>query len=219
MLPAEFHYLAKCPKCDTGKKLLCLASGNTFGAQLWSDAMRHAPMLPQLSPIQKCEECGHFYFLRDVEMKNENGYGGETGKLSYEDAKQAFLVLEHERISPDNLFTLRFEFIHRFNDAFREIYKHHYGEEKTSTHPDDRCKTDWELHRSNLKEIIKLLDENKKDDQLLIAEFYREAGDFENSLRILERFEPEEEFLAKLKERMKKEVEKQNSLVFEITGL
>lgn len=216
MLPANFHYVAKCPKCKARKKLLCLASGNTFGAQLWSDAMRHAPMMPSLSQIQKCEECGHFFFLGDVKLKTKSGYGGETGQLSYEDMKQAFLLLENEEMRPDHLFTLRLEFVHRFNDAFREMNVHHYGDEKTSMHPDERNETDWKLHRSNLKGLIEILGEDDMESKPLVAEFYRESGDFENCLRVLNSFETDNEFLKKLRDRMALKAKHKNCLVFEI---
>ena len=48
----------KCPFCGTKKELMTLVSGNTFGAVYWSDNKRIAPMLPTVSPVQKCSNCG-----------------------------------------------------------------------------------------------------------------------------------------------------------------
>ena len=43
-----------CPFCGEKKEIMTLASGNTFGAELWSDNKRIAPMLPEISLVQKC---------------------------------------------------------------------------------------------------------------------------------------------------------------------
>lgn len=58
-----------CPNCGKTKKLLSLVSGNTCGGRLWSDTKAEYPMLPQLSPIQKCPRCGRYYFLDDAKQK------------------------------------------------------------------------------------------------------------------------------------------------------
>lgn len=41
-------------------------SGNTFGAQLWSDGYRHAPMLPESVRVTRCPNCGNTYWLEDA---------------------------------------------------------------------------------------------------------------------------------------------------------
>ena len=47
-----------CPYCGEKKELLSLMSGNTIGARYWSDLRMRAPMLPEVSPVQKCHHCG-----------------------------------------------------------------------------------------------------------------------------------------------------------------
>lgn len=41
-------------------------SGNTFGAQLWSDGYMHAPMLPESVRVTRCPNCGITYWLADA---------------------------------------------------------------------------------------------------------------------------------------------------------
>ena len=63
-----------CPKC--GRKVMnrSIASGNTFGATLFSDGTRVAPMLPEYPREAKCKGCGTFYdfnkenFIRVIEL-------------------------------------------------------------------------------------------------------------------------------------------------------
>lgn len=45
---------------------MSLVSGNTCGGTHWSDTKRVYPMLPENSDVQKCLECGKYYFLADA---------------------------------------------------------------------------------------------------------------------------------------------------------
>lgn len=62
MLPAPAK-LYKCPYCGKTKPMLSLMSGNTFVGELWSDGKAIYPMLPKLSTIQKCANCGRYSLL------------------------------------------------------------------------------------------------------------------------------------------------------------
>ena len=92
MIPANCILVA-CPHCRNEKELFSAASGNTFGAQLWSDAKFEAPMLPECSPIQKCNSCGHYYLLSEAKYKKGNDISFETGWLSFEEAVEAYKEL------------------------------------------------------------------------------------------------------------------------------
>lgn len=56
----------ECPYCKAVKELISLRSGNTIGGKHWSDTKKVYPMLPQNSEVQKCTECGKYYFLADA---------------------------------------------------------------------------------------------------------------------------------------------------------
>lgn len=56
----------ECPYCKAVKELLSLVSGNTIGGTHWSDTKKIYPMLPQNSYVQRCPECGKYYFLADA---------------------------------------------------------------------------------------------------------------------------------------------------------
>lgn len=62
MLPGNPQILT-CPFCGSEKKIMSLMSGNTFGAKYWSDNQRIAPMLPDISFVQKCPNCGKYMLL------------------------------------------------------------------------------------------------------------------------------------------------------------
>ena len=62
---------------EVKKEIIRLLSGNSIGATLWSDARYEAPMLPEISPVQKCPTCGHFFLLSKVECKKGNNVSFE----------------------------------------------------------------------------------------------------------------------------------------------
>ena len=58
-----------CPHCGGEKYVLAIFSGNTCRGEVWSDSRHYYPMMPQYSPIQKCPECGRYFFKEDGDFK------------------------------------------------------------------------------------------------------------------------------------------------------
>src|SRR5437868_5729292 len=75
-----------CPNCDGLVRRRVLLSGNTFGANLWSDGNLAAPMLPKdfSCPITRCRACGHLFLYTDELIREES-----TLPISFELIKQA----------------------------------------------------------------------------------------------------------------------------------
>ena len=180
-----------CPKCGKEKKLMSLLSGNTFGARQWSDAYQYAPMLPQLSPVQKCPECGYYFMLSEDALHRATGeeevYCSDTGRLSYAEMKEALLHLEKDSLAREDELSLRLEFLHRFNDAFRENFNS-YEVEDADENKMVRNEADWELHRANLELLVALLDDNNAEQRMLLAEIYREMGKFDDCVSELDHY-------------------------------
>lgn len=63
--------------------------GNTVGEEIWSDGRRIAPMCPELSSTQKCPHCGQYFFLSKVEPRTDYEELLETGWLTFEEAMEA----------------------------------------------------------------------------------------------------------------------------------
>ena len=115
--------IIKCPLCDSEKALISIVSGNTGGSVLWSDGYMYAPMLPELSKVQKCYECGNFFMLEQAESRIEKSCTEpslDTGHLSYEEMKSALKHFNGKNLSDEEEFALRLEFLYRYNDAFRD---------------------------------------------------------------------------------------------------
>ena len=197
MLPGNC-ILASCPHCGEKKELLQLLSGNTFGAVLWSDAKQVAPMLPRVSDVQKCPACGHYFFLSEAKTEEGDDDSFETGKLSFDEAVEAFGELNG--CSDDKLENLSVVVAWAFNDIIRE---------KLTPTPEQYAK---------FKDIISSTLEHPifVGNELLRAELYREIGEFEECLNILSEYAPEESFLAVIKEKIIEKAKERDCKVFVI---
>ena len=212
--------LVKCPKCGNDKELMSLISGNTFGSLAWSDTYQYSPMLPRLSPVQKCLHCNTYFMLpnekpRYKEEDSGFNYSFDTGRLSFSEIKEALFLLEDSGLSKGDEIALRLEFVYRFNDAFRDFEKKSW-EGKTKENK-DRNETDWKLHRENLIKLISLFDITDNNRIPVIAEFYREAGMFEESISLIEGFKPDSDFIKYVVEKIKEKALAKDDKVFELT--
>ena len=169
MLPAH-SALLRCPHCGALKEVLQLMSGNTIGATLWSDGKEIAPMLPRVSRIQRCPTCSkYFFYSLDVTSGTSNRYGSQSGELPLEYLKEAFAQIQsigHYE------YSFRMAILWAFNDR--------YGNMEQSDIPIE----EWEYHMNNVQDLLQM-----GIDNLFRAELYREIGDFEKAIQILETLE------------------------------
>lgn len=217
MLPGP-ALIAQCPECGHEKSLVSLISGNTIGAVQWSDTYRYAPMLPQVSAIQKCPECRAYFFMNDIETRyadeDNSQYSFDTGTLIFPEIKEALLLLEESGLNEKNELALRLEFLYRYNDAFRNYSS--YGNNENPFEGDrERNETDVKLHKENIKRLISLMG-NEGDNGIVVAELYREAGMFGACLMALENCPAENAFIIELISRIREKALASDSTVFQL---
>jgi DNA-directed RNA polymerase subunit RPC12/RpoP len=93
MLPGP-DIIYKCPKCGVFLKRGSLMSGNTFGAQLYSDGKRIAPMSPDFPNLTKCKKCDSIFWLSDLDIIGESEWG-DTSHPKWEYADEVeFLCIK-----------------------------------------------------------------------------------------------------------------------------
>lgn len=190
MIPANPRLL-KCPHCGGEKPVLSLMSGNTFGGRKWSDTKGEYPMLPRVSAVQKCPHCGKYYFTNEAFTgRTQEGYGGETGQLDYQQALEAFRQLDPETRSRELRAQMLLELLWAWNDHFSRRGENVPSEE------------DLALFRSCADELIGIrtvrISRNffgrKKEEtvppDLLCCELHRECGRFDECLEILAALKP-----------------------------
>ena len=200
MTPAKATLL-KCPFCGKEKEVLSLMSGNTIHGRQWSDLKSVYPMLPKVSPIQKCPSCGKYYFAENVEKRQGADYSFEKGDLTYQELKEA-AVQFGDTLEKKDRDTLNMLLLWAYNDLYNRE-----GVETTDTPKEERRYMD---------DVFDELLSREDVDDIVYAEFWREAGDFDDALDLLERCHTEDEFLAKIVERMKHYARERNTIAFEI---
>lgn len=130
--------IIRCPYCWKKKRLLTIESGNTIHAEFWSDGKMIAPMLPQVSPVQKCPRCGKYYLEYRCFSRPGLGQSWEKGELTYHEWKEAYFQFLNEngvakgknrlvqayndffeiKCYPEDLVEIRFWLIQAYNDCY-----------------------------------------------------------------------------------------------------
>ncbi len=183
---------------------MTLASGNTFGAEVWSDNKRIAPMLPEISYIQKCQHCGKYFITsrQEIVYDRDGRTSFEQGILSYDEMKEAFAQICSEGFDDqDEEASVRMMMFHAFND--------HYHRRACDELPSEE---DVTLFR---EQGLWLLD-NIITDNVLKAEFYREISEMQKAQEIIDNTSPDEDFLRNIMQQIKERVQANDSRVFKL---
>ena len=202
MMPGNPQILI-CPFCGTEKQIMSLISGNTFGAELWSDNKQIAPMLPEISYVQKCPHCGKYYITGRQEAKYaKDGYSFEKGLLTYPEIKEAFTQLSEDGfLNEKEEINVRMMLHHAYND-----YYYRTDEKKVISEEDKTL-----FHENGLWLINNLI-----TDSVMKAEFYREIGEIDTAKSILDSITVEDEFLKRIVTGIKERLEVNNCQVFKV---
>ena len=215
MLPGNAE-LVICPYCGTKKELMTLMSGNTFGAEYWSDNKEIAPMLPKVSPVQKCPHCGKYYLKHKQDTEEGDDYTFDLGTLSYPEWKEAYSQFtcqhaqkvkdKHTEITDDDLNDMEFLLIQAYND--------YYHRNKVAE-PSEKeyiffC---WILNR-----FIEGYDWSSIEAPLLKAEFYREANEMKKCAEVLRAipYDMLEDYEKGIYDGIKDRMEKNDIIVFQL---
>ena len=201
MLPGHPRILT-CPFCGTEKLVMTLQSGNTFGMVMWSDNKQDAPMLPQVSFVQKCPHCGKYYIIERQEFKmTQEGWGGEQGLLTFDEVKEAFAQLSQEGFKDREEAIVRYMLHQAYNDKYCRS-----GEDVPI--PDE----DKALFRENARWLI----ENAIYEGVIRAEFYRQIGEFEAAKESLDYAEDRYKFLLQVAKTTREKIAAGDTRVFQI---
>lgn len=214
-------YIYKCPNCSKLVKRRSLATGNTFGAKFFSDGRREAPMLPDFPKLTKCKSCNTI-----LDLSALKDVGTFDNDFHYDFDKKE-VVNRNNGIKWKNIFsklikaTTKIEDIPSANfleseDLFRALKLFPQHELYI------RQKIWWSYNRyrlgknvvydDNCKALIKLLDENDEQQKIMIAELYRNLGEFEKCVELMYSL-PDIRY-SDLKWIFEKECKKGNSLTF-----
>ncbi len=178
--------ILSCPYCGGTKEVMTLISGNTIGGTVWSDTRRHYPMLPEVSPIQKCPHCGKYYFIEQAKSQYADDYKhcGELGTLNYSELKEAKEQMEHLTLSPVQRWIVNHLLFMAYNDEFRRMD----GENTLKTPTDE----DQQIFATTIEALLEGMN-SSKDYNLFHAELLRESGRFDEAKGILMQHDNEDD--------------------------
>lgn len=178
-----------------------IASGNTFGATSWSDGKCFAPFLPNVSPIFKCESCGHYYRIDNQPVRSSDSleFGGR-GVFDFDDLKAAREQFENENMSlPDGFGVM---LVQAYNDKY---YRSESAQRTTPTMEDKMY---------FLSVVDELLLEVEKLDPFFVAELYRETEQYDKCLEQLSKYNDEDR--KEVKDQIAQKARLKRSEVFEV---
>ncbi|MEN8193803.1 MAG: hypothetical protein ABFS12_13355 [Bacteroidota bacterium] len=177
----------RCPLCHNYISRGTISSGNTFGAVYYSDGKQVAPMLPEIIQITKCRNCGNIFWITDENIIDTIQSWEINSK--YTDIQKAdflnvddYIVALHLNLfdSEEQEFFLRLRLWWEFNNSNR------YN--KSQSNSDKiiwRNKREKKYWKENILRLIELFDKNSDDKKLIVAELYRNLGEFEKSIELL----------------------------------
>lgn len=168
--------IRKCSACSKAIKQDTIASGNTFGAMIWTDGKRIAPMLPDQPWLVMCPHCHAPLWLDELEVLGvtapRSAQNTFSGALRYEfpSVNDYFSVLESGVAELKKIRYIRLRAWWAGND----IRRTKEAEVKISAREEE-----------NLIAFAEILDEANTNDLVMKAEVMRELGRFDDATALL----------------------------------
>jgi hypothetical protein len=217
------NYIYQCPGCTNKISRESLMSGNTFGANYYSDGKRIAPMLIEFPNITKCKNCNSIFWIKNATELGTSDWFDDSNEKKEKIQEASFLTIQeyfealerkvHQSKAEER--DIRVSIWWTFNDRIRhrdEIQKH-----KKQNVPilflSDHEKKQWE---ENTYYLIELLDQGDSNDRIMIAELYRNMEKFDRCMEMIESIEDED--LNWLKEMFGEKCRNKDSFVFKLNS-
>jgi hypothetical protein len=222
MLPGP-TYVYECSKCHGLFNRRSISSGNTLRARYRSDGRMDAPMLPTTPLLTACPHCESPVFWPDaIEVTSYETYLPRFFSSSEPDPKQ--VEYEKHQIALERKYQGEPEYAYTTSTQVAEFLKNNVLSDKHEyslrmqlwwLSNDDRIEVNRELLSSeeseNLTKLLQLLKQGS-DSMLLIAEIYRELGQFKEAKHCLD-FDFQDNKAA-MAEQLMRAIEEENTLPF-----
>jgi hypothetical protein len=200
---------------------MSLLSGNTFGAKQFSDGKQVARMLPEFPNLTKCKKCNTIFWLNKLKEIGSYRWGEENSKWAKADSAE-FLTIEEYFIAitkgvaenkGEELF-IRQHLWWVYNDRIRNGQKIFNDKNDEMRWKKNLIELLNLLNRQNIfRRILNLPNKSAVNDKIMKAEIYRNLGDFENCIRIIQSID--NQGMNWLKVQFVKECERKNRWVIE----
>jgi len=193
-----------------------------YGAIEWSDGKVFSSLpATEIKRLHICESCKNFYWhWRYYALDLDLSFNENVRALIFFQRIYGRITLKNLLFKPfynDRLFYIRISIWHSFNNRFREFPENYRCPRKPQSNLNDQIESD--LHRQiyddNAKELIRLMRSNREDYLMLKAELYRNIGEFETALEVINRVKTEKYLDAKNKIIREINLENKNTIIIE----
>ena len=196
MLPGPI-LIKRCKSCRGLLKEKTIVSGNTIGAKYWTDGEMQARMLPWTPELIKCSHCSGIQFADKLKKVDEvTTYFGLGALLDKSPEIEARVKEQkrkenhyealpyYEEPNADELFA----FANLEMAAHRQLQVRLSAWRKGNNvrRYSDKSNPLMEVEKINLQRLVYLMDSQKHTSNLIYAEALRELGRFEESRRIID---------------------------------
>lgn len=173
MTPGQ-NVVLKTRQGGTLVKIATITSGNTLGAQYWTDGKCEAPMLPENPWLRKHPATGELFWRTECEeIAEEDPWGAEYAEVPFAETPS---LADYQSLLDAGLTDTpkkeRYVRTHAWwaaNDGVR--------------HGGEAIRTEEDIE--NLKALAALLDEQDPNQRLMAAEVWRELGSFDRCADLL----------------------------------
>lgn len=195
MLPAP-TLIIQCPYkgCTAHYRVRQYYSGNTFGAQVWTDGRIAGPMLPEVPEITRCDSCGGIFWVdraptvAQVEWGDPSDPWHDTPDVRFLTPQEYLEALASPALSSNRTEEQRLRSLLWWADNDR--YRLDHWVVRTCSAGEGWL--DEEQVRQNRTRLFELLDEREPANRLAKAELARELGWFAVARELLDGEWPEE---------------------------
>jgi hypothetical protein len=209
MIPGP-NRMYKCPECGHLLKKGSIISGNTFGAELYSDGKSIATMLPEFPDLTKCKKCDAIFWLSTLkEIEISQWDDGNRSHWINADNAEFLSIEEYNKVLDNGLAESKEEEL-----FIRQQIWWAYNDRKRADKPLFTDENDEIKYGNNCHKLIALLDQNDLNQKIMIAEIKRNLGDFESCVDIIKNIDDNE--LNWLKEKFISECEQKNRWVIKL---
>jgi hypothetical protein len=187
-------------------------------------------MLPHQSNLTKCKKCNTIFFLHNSKRSEESIYGKKHPKdqepesLNFDEIVRA--LKEKVAKTKYEKYLVRSELRCAFNNRIRGEMRmeniQHLNAKKIAVLEQQLFTNEKEkkFFYANCKAMIKLCNPKEAEDLLIIADLYRNLGEFETCMEIIDNLKgklAEENYnYKKISYNYKRECKRRNPLVFEL---
>ncbi len=191
----------KCPKCKAIHQYTVRLPENTPGMEFWSDGFGLSPTRNDVLDFGKCPDCGTFFWIPENITPDSPGLSGiknmeNTWPIDHISNQEFDFIRDFIRsgtaATPEKELLIRIKLWHIINHLIRKydsqgVFKKitqkifetaEYKESQNQYHARSTLK------QNNLIRLANLIksDKNEFSNHLLLAETYRELGDFSKSM-------------------------------------